>query len=203
MTKTLFFQNDFLGNKLTMNFIIDLLPKKLKWQEDKMKPTLMESIKKFLIERKILKKKAKPTMSPKEFEALEKQFLMVRSRFSSTEGMDIDNQLQSLTTKEPTMRRTLDFISILADALENKKDEPPKWITELNEFWKSADFSTLIQEFNNTHLAMMFALNEKLQIAFETQRHYIAIEIANRMGGTDFVLALDIALQNNTESEKI
>lgn len=149
------------------------------------------------------KKKTKPTMSLEEFGVLKKQFMTVRSRFSSTEEIKINDQLQSLATKMPTMQRVQDFIAILADALENKKAEPPKWITELNEFWKSADFPTLIQDFNDTHLAMMFAINEKLQIGLETRRHYEAIEIANRMGGTDFVLALDAELQNNIKSEKI
>lgn len=147
------------------------------------------------------KKKIKPTMSSEEFEMLKKQFMTVRSRFSSTEEKDVNIQLQSLTTEMPTMQRVLDFISLLVYALETEEDKSPEWLARLNELLKGADLSTLIKEFNANHFMMMVAINENRADYLQTRLHYVAIEIANRLGGIDFVLELDATLQREMKTK--
>ena len=128
------------------------------------------------------------------------QFMIVRSYFPSAEEIDIDTQLQSLAIEISTMQRFLDFISLLAYTLETEKTKPTKQLVELSKVFKSADLPTLIKEFNANHFAMLVALNEKVQNDLEIRLYYVATEIADRLGGTNFVLNLNIALQSNIKT---
>ena len=153
--------------------------------------------------KRLLAQKTKPAISPEEFEMLKEQFVIVHSHFPSTKEIDINAQLQSLTTELFTMQRFLDFISSLIYALEleTEKTKPTEQLTKLSKIFKSTDLPTLVKEYNANHFAMLVALNEEMQSNLEIRLYYVAIEIADRLGGVNFVLSLDIALQNNIKIE--
>ncbi len=171
-----------------------------------MNTTVLESIKKFFF-RKILKRKIGGTMPPKESEELEKQFLSVRSSLSPIaltplEEADIHLQLQYLTAKMPTRERVALFISTLAGALRTKKDESSARSIKWLELFKSGDLPTLIEDFDSNFFGMMCAINDGYASYLQSRLYYSAKEIADRLGGTDFILALDVEMQKNTETGK-
>lgn len=150
----------------------------------------------------------KHTISQAEFDAIKSEFVKVRSRFSANgitpvEEKQISMQLQTIAEQLPAVQRVLDFISLLVDALEmenletERKEIAEKWIA-LTGFLKRSELPELIKDFNDTHFMMLFSLDSAKGTGFETRRHYLALEIADRLGGIEFVKALDSELTNNS-----
>ena len=143
------------------------------------------------------KKKTKPARNINDFEGLKMEFLEVKSHLSlinqsPIEKINTNVRLQYLATEIASIFGGPDWVFLLANAAKEEVSEIPK---EFDTLLKGADVPTLLQEFKAVHLAMLTALRDEVGEGLNTRLKHVARELASRLGGKEFVAALNEVLQ--------
>jgi len=125
-------------------------------------------------------KKEKPVESIENLEALRKDFLETNSRTTA-------ERIASIFGGS-------DYVYILTNALDKKVEEPPESFKSL---LRNANLRTLVDEFGAVHLMMLSAMNEKTQENLDVRLTLVAMEIAKKSGGPEFLKKLNTVLKNN------
>lgn len=148
-------------------------------------------------------KKNKPIKTLEKLEALKKEFLEIDSYLSSTvlssiEKKEANAKLYSLATEISLIFGGPESVYVLANVLRDvSKDKVEEPSEALKEMLRSVDLPTLIKEFRANLVVMLCALRGDTQKSLNVRLGHVATEIANRLGGPEFLWTLSAVLEKN------